>query len=128
MANTRWPTNRFVELPNVTGKSDSAGASIFSTATSVSGSPPTSRASYVVAVEKRDVDLAGAVDHVEVRQHVALAVDHAAAPFALRFKRHEQIARDALRVDVHHASVHLLVDDHVDSFLRHERVQRRRPR
>ena len=39
-----------------------------------------------VAVEKGDVDFAGAVNHVEIGQHVALAVDHAAAPFALRLE------------------------------------------
>ena len=42
IANTRCPTSRSAELPNTTGTRASGGASIFSTATSVAGSCPTS--------------------------------------------------------------------------------------
>ena len=52
MAKTRCPTFNCVELPKTTGNSDAGGASIFSTATSVAGSWPTSRASYVLPSNK----------------------------------------------------------------------------
>ncbi len=44
MANTRCPTRNSVELPKTTGNNTPAGGLIFSTATSVLGSLPTSSA------------------------------------------------------------------------------------
>ena len=127
MANTRWPTSRFVELPNATGTSASGrgvdlqhghvGVGIAAHQPGVVG----------LAVEERDVDFAGALDDVEVGQHVARPVDHHAASLAFRhdLEQQEAVAGDALRVDVHHAPIDLLIDQHIDPFFGRERIRSR---
>ena len=47
IANTFWPTCRFVDVPSGIGGSRCLGASILRTAMSLSGSAPTSRAFHV---------------------------------------------------------------------------------
>ena len=124
MANTRWPTSRFVELPGCDGK-ERVGRGVDLQHGHVGGRIAADEfGGVLLAVEEGDADIAGALDDVEVGQHVAVAVDHRAAPFALRNDLEQQcIARYAPGVDVHHASIDLLVDEHVDPLFRRERVE-----
>ena len=115
-------------MPNTTGKSDSAGASIFSTATSVAGVAADQLGVVALAVEQRDVDFAGAVDHVEVGQDVALPVDDDAAALAFRWRSRTSgspVGLHARGVDVDHAAVDVLVDRHVDPLLGRQFIEGR---
>ena len=108
-----WPTSTRDESPKVTGKSFSAGASIWITATSLEASAPMTFAAVGRAVEERDPDGIGPLDDVEVGQDVPLLVDDEARAGARRGLVAEEALALGLGGDVDDALVHLGVDEDV---------------
>ena len=126
MANTRWPTRRCVESPKRDGK-ERLGRGVDLEHGHVGRFVLADQPAFVaLAVEQRDLDLAGAVDDVEVGQDVAARVEHraGAGPFGRDFdvEKEEGVAAHALGVDVHHAAIDVLVDRDVDQFLGRQAV------
>ena len=84
IATTASPTCDRVGVAEREGRERAAVASIWRTARSVDGSVPTNVRLYVVLAGEVDVDFVGAVDDVEVRDDVAVLVDHEAGAERVR--------------------------------------------